>query len=242
MQVKNCHIEAGKIVVSPDAGTIGQAGSAVRGIMPEATGQTTIQICGPLVQAIDAPDAVQRLEAGGFLTKAVRLIAHALPKRDAVWWACMCAFHTAPADLAESDRLARELAENWVRQQTDRLRREAMAKAEAANFATPETWAAVAAFWSGDSMAPAGQKAVPPAPHLCGTAVAGAVMLAAARGDPLWQSARVKRFLGSGRDIAAGGRGQLPPACRLPTCAESLSFDTTSRYMPRHTIGRSLGG
>jgi hypothetical protein len=157
------------------------------------------------------PDALQRLEAGGFLVEAARLVAHALPKREAVWWACMCASHTAPADLPESDRLARELAENWVRQQTDKVRREAMAKAEVGKFGTPEAWAAVAAFWSGDSMAPEGQQAVPPPEHLCGVAVAGAVMLAAVRGDPVRQPARLKRFLESGRNIAGGGPGRLPP-------------------------------
>ena len=157
------------------------------------------------------PDALQRLESGGFLVEAARLMAHALPKREAVWWACMCAFHTAPPDLPENDRLARELAESWVRQQTDKLRREGMTKAEAGDFATPEAWAAVAAFWSGDSMAPEGQAAVPPAPHLCGTAVAGAIVLAAVRGDPIRQPARLKRFLESGRNIATGGPGRLPP-------------------------------
>ena len=164
-----------------------------------------------LMNVTKVPDALQRLEEGGFLVEAARLVAHALPKREAVWWACMCAFHTAPADLLENDRLARELAENWVRQQSDKLRREAMAKAEAGDFATPEAWAAVGAFWSGDSMAPEGQAAVPPPPHLCGTAVAGSVVLAAVRGDPLRQPGRLKRFLESGRNIAAGGPGRLPP-------------------------------
>ena len=164
-----------------------------------------------LTDVTKVPDALQRLEASGFLVEAARMVAHALPKREAVWWACMCAMHTAPADLGENDRLARELAENWVRQQNDKLRREAMAKAEAADFGTPEAWAAVAAFWSGDSMAPEGQAAVPPPGHLCGTAVAGSVVLAAVRGDPLRQPARLKRFLESGRNIAAGGPGRLPP-------------------------------
>lgn len=164
-----------------------------------------------LTNVTQVPDALQRLEAGGFLVEAARLVAHALPKREAVWWACMCAVHTAPPDLPENDRLARELAEEWVRQQTDKPRRDAMAKAEAGDFATPEAWAAVAAFWSGDSMAPEGQAAVPPAPHLCGTAVAGSVVLAAVRGDPLRQPARLKRFLESGRGVAAGGPGRLPP-------------------------------
>lgn len=156
-------------------------------------------------------EALDRLEAGGFLLEATRLMAHALPKREAVWWACMCAAHTAPPDLSENDRKARETAEHWVRQQTDQVRRAGMQLAEAGGFTTPEAWTAVAAFWSGDSMAPEGQPAVPPGPHLTGMAVAGCVALAAVRGDPTKQQARLKQFLESGRNIAAGGPGRLPP-------------------------------
>jgi hypothetical protein len=158
----------------------------------------------------DVTDALHRLESGGFLAEAARLIAHALPKREAVWWACMCATHTAPPDLPEPARQARETAEHWVRQQSDKLRRAAMAYAETSGFGTPEAWAGVAAFWSGDSMSPEGQPAVPPAPHLTGTATAGAVALAAARGDARKLNGRLKRFLESGRNIAAGGPGRLP--------------------------------
>jgi hypothetical protein len=158
---------------------------------------------------VPVPDALALLEADGFLLPAARLIAFALPRREAVWWACMCALHTAPPDLPSPDRLAREAAENWVRQQTDAQRRTAMEHAETNDFASPEAWAAVAAFWSGESMAPAGQPAVPPPPHLTGTAVAGAVALAATRGDVLRQKARLLRFLESGRNIAAGGVGRL---------------------------------
>ncbi len=156
------------------------------------------------------PDALERLEAAGLLNEAAKLVANALPKREAVWWACMCSGHTAPAALPEADRLARESAEQWVRQQTDAARRQAMVFAEQADFASPEAWVGVAAFWSGDSLAPEGQAAVPPAPHLYSSAVAGAIALAAVRGNPLNQSARLKRFLESGRNIAAGGPGRLP--------------------------------
>ena len=155
-------------------------------------------------------EALERLEGGGFLIEATRLVAHALPRREAVWWACMCATHTAPPDLSAPDREARETAEHWVRQQSDKLRRAAMAHAETAGFGTPEAWAAVAAFWSGDSMSLEGQPLVPPAPHLAGTAAAGSIALASVRGDPRRQTSRLKRFLESGRNIAAGGPGRLP--------------------------------
>ena len=157
------------------------------------------------------PEALDRLTAGGFLVEATRLVAHALPKREAVWWACMCAVHTAPADLPDADRQCREAAEDWVRQQTETSRRTAFDLAQASGFGTPEAWAAVAAFWSGGSMAPEGQPAVPPAPHLTGTAVAG-VSCSCRRCAAMStrRDARLHRFLESGRNIAAGGPGRLP--------------------------------
>lgn len=159
----------------------------------------------------DVPAAIAALAGAGFLVEASRMVAHALPRRESVWWACMCATHTAPPGLGEADARARDLAEEWVRRQTDEVRRAAMAEAERAGFGSPEAWAAVAAFWSGDSMSPLGQPLVPPAPHLAGTAVAGSVALAAVRGDPSRQKARLMRFLEGARDIAAGGTGRLAP-------------------------------
>jgi hypothetical protein len=170
-----------------------------------AAAKVVVQSCATAIEALPA------LEAGNFLLEAARLVAHALPKREAVWWACMCALHTAPTDLPEADRLAREAAELWVRQQTDATRRAAMERAQAVEFGSPEAWSAVAAFWSGDSMAPEGLPAVPPAPHLTGTAVAGSIALAAVRGDVSRRAARLRRFLDSGRNIASGGPGRLGP-------------------------------
>jgi hypothetical protein len=160
---------------------------------------------------VTVSEAVARLTAGGFLLHAVRLSAHALPNREAVWWAAQCANHTEPADLPSADRTARELAERWVRRPSDETRRAAMEQAEAAGFTSPEAWVAVAVFWSGDSMSPLGQPKLPPAPHLAGIAVAGAVALAAVRTKPEQQEARLRRFLASACDIAGGGAGRLAP-------------------------------
>ena len=153
--------------------------------------------------------AVEKLAAAGFLIEAARLCAHALPRREAVWWAARCAAATAPEGLSDADREACALAESWVRRPADETRRAAMAKAELAGFTTPEAWAAVAAFWSGDSMSPADQPKVPPAPHLAGTAVAGAIILASVRAHPERQADRLRRFLAGAQDIAAGGAGTI---------------------------------
>jgi hypothetical protein len=153
---------------------------------------------------------IQALAHAGFAIEATRVFAHALPKREAVWWACMCATHTSPADIAERDRKARELSEAWVRQQSDEIRRAAMEEAKRAGFQSPEAWAAVAAFWSGDSLTPLSTPPVAPPAHLTGVAVAGAVALASVRGAPNRQKQRLALFLQSAHDIAAGGPGRLP--------------------------------
>lgn len=158
--------------------------------------------------APDAAAALLRIVQAGMMADAARFMAHALPKREAVWWACMCARATVP-EAPPADAAALVAAEAWVRKPEEELRREAMAKAEAAGFRSPEAWAAVGAFWSGGSMAPAGQPVVPPAEHLTGVAVAGAVSLAAVRREPEKAEATLQRFIQSGLDIAAGGSGRI---------------------------------
>jgi hypothetical protein len=169
-----------------------------------APAAAAIKDCLLVTQALDL------LQAAGFLLEATRLLSYALPRREAVWWACMCAAHTAPPDLPEPDRLAREAAEHWVRQPGDKNRRAAMQQAEATTMEAPEPWAAAAAFWSGETIGPEDQPAVPPPPHMAGKIVAGTVYLAAVRAEPGRQKVRLKHFLESGLSIAAGGSGRLP--------------------------------
>jgi hypothetical protein len=159
-----------------------------------------------------AADGIERLEARGFRNEAARLAAHALPKREAVWWACMCAAAVPDPALPQADAAARAAAEAWVRKPADEpLRRLAWDAAQLTAFSSPEAWAAVGAFWSGGSMSPEGQPVVPPAEHLTGQAVGGAVVMAAVRGHPERADARFGRFLAAARDIAAGGAGRVAP-------------------------------
>ena len=158
-----------------------------------------------------AAEALPVLEGAGFLVEAARLVAHALPRREAVWWACMCARHTAGPAGDGADARAVAAAEAWVRKPTDENRRAAMDLAREAGFQSAQAWSAVAAFWTGDSMAPLEAPKVPPEPHFVGLAVAGAVTLAAVRGRPARRDARLRLFLGSARDIAGGGPGRLEP-------------------------------
>jgi hypothetical protein len=157
-------------------------------------------------------EAAARLRTAGHAEDEARLFAYALPRREAVWWACMCARAVPDPGLPAADAQALDAAEQWVRKPDDSNRRAAMVAAEATAYRTAEAWAAQAAGWSGGSVAPEGQPVVPPADHLCGTAVIGTVKLAAVRHDRVdLLGKRLGLFLASARDIAAGGAGRIQP-------------------------------
>jgi hypothetical protein len=138
---------------------------------------------------------------------AIRILGQALPPREAVWWACVCARAVPDPAATPLDHAALQAADTWVRRPSDENRRAAMAAAEASGNRSPEAWAAIGAFWSGGSLGPPNVAEVPPAPHLCGVAVASSVLLTAVRDDPLKAAERYPRFVASARDIAQGGGG-----------------------------------
>jgi hypothetical protein len=154
--------------------------------------QLDVQATPALAGCDDSVEALDRLEQAGLLIEATRLVAHALPAREAVWWACACSRHTAPSGVNPAvETKLRDAAEEWVRRPTDEHRRAAMKQAETAGFGSPEAWAAVAAFWSGDSMAPPEAPKVPPQPHFTGLAVAGAVSARWSPSSSLMSAARL---------------------------------------------------
>jgi hypothetical protein len=157
-------------------------------------------------------DFLSALMAAELMTDSVAVMSRALPKREAVWWACLATrtmvdTHTPPAVVA-----AIEAAEAWVYRPSDDTRRAAMDRAQATKFDHPGVWAAVGAFWSGGSMAPPNLPAVPPAEHLTGIAVGGAVNLSAVMRQPQFAKDKLKGFLGQAIDIANGGTGRQPAA------------------------------
>jgi hypothetical protein len=154
--------------------------------------------------------AVERLEAAGHLQTAARLVAQALPKREAVWWACMCC-RAVPGAQPQPKQLAwLEAAELWVRRPLEETRRDCVDFDAMPDLTVPEGWAAMGAFWSGGSVAPETAAAIPAGPGLTAAAVEAAVLLAAMRDDAQTQQpARLGRFLNAARDIALGGAGRM---------------------------------
>jgi hypothetical protein len=165
-----------------------------------------------LRDAVTPQAAVERLEAAGHLQTAARLVAQALPKREAVWWACMCC-RAVPGLQPQPARLAwLGAAELWVRRPVEETRRSCVYFDAMPDLTAPEGWAAMGAFWSGGSVAPETAANIPAGPGLTAAAVEAAVLLAAMRdGASMQHLARLGRFLNAARDIALGGAGRLTP-------------------------------
>lgn len=165
-------------------------------------------------QHIDATQhpatVVEQLMKAGFNLDAVRLLAHALPKREAVWWSCL-AVRQNPIEENSLEAQAIAATEAWVRTPTEELRLLCRELAEKLKHKTPASWAAMAAAWSTGSLAPQDDPEVAPPEYLYAHAVGGAVNLAAVEGDAEQAKNRYPTYFAQGFDLARGGSGQVQP-------------------------------
>lgn len=139
---------------------------------------------------------------------AIRFLAFALPIREGVWWAVVVAHGTfdQPGPV-EAECLER--AAGWVYDPDDARRRACMVCAEKANFDGAAAYAALAAFWSGGSMAPPEMPDALPDPRLGAIGVGASILLSITSGDPLTLNERFRAAIARGIDIANGGNGRL---------------------------------
>ncbi len=134
---------------------------------------------------------------------AVRFMAHALPKREGVWWAWTCARRVSGAQSPLTIEAALKACEKWIAQPNEENRRAAMAAAEKAKFSTAAGCAALAAFFSGGSLAPPDARAVPPGEYLTAKAVAGSVILAAVSREPEKAPEKFRSFVAQALDVTS---------------------------------------
>ena len=139
---------------------------------------------------------------------AMRFLAHALPKREAVWWACVSAREALGEDADRKIVLTLESAENWVRKPTEENRRLALARGSAlAAGDSPAAFAAQGAGWSSGSMGPKDGPPVDSQEWMTGLAVFMAVLIAATA-EPEQVQTSLADALQRGLDIAGGGTGR----------------------------------
>lgn len=152
---------------------------------------------------------VERLMDAACFLDAVKLLAHGLPKREAVWWACLAARAVQRPDTDKDNMDALLAAEAWAKKPTEDNRQLARALGIKTGHKTAASWAATAAAWSAGSLSAPAEPPVVPPEYLYAHAVAGAVSLAAVLADPEDPAEKYRLFLAQGIDLACGGNGVL---------------------------------
>jgi hypothetical protein len=170
-----------------------------------------------LREGLTPPEFFDLLVAGEHYPSAVRFLAHALPKRAAVWWGCLCLWHGHRPNPADKEAAVLKAVVRWVLDPGDENRRAAEAPARAVPVGTAAGSLGMAVFWSGGSMLAPHLPVLPPKPFLTARAAAGSVLLAAAGGGSFPDRQRLRReFLTIGRQVAER-RVLWVPAAAAPT-------------------------
>lgn len=181
-------------------------------------------LLGEVPDDVTPLDHMTRLSGAVDPGPAILFTALMLPKREAVWWGCLCLRGLGLADVKTAEGIA--AAEAWVRKPDEDERRAAGQTAEVHNFEGPGAWIAFAAFTTGGSLAPAGLQAVPPPPDIAGRSVYAAIMQGLACDDALERIGRMRCVLACAQDFIAGrdGTGPWKAGVVKPTAEEILTL------------------
>lgn len=145
---------------------------------------------------------VDLLAERGQFAEAVRFLAHALPKREGVWWAWVCARRSSGSNPPPLIQASLSATEKWIAQPNEENRRAAMKAAEEAQFSTAAGCAGLGAFFSGGSLAPPEAPVTPAGEFLTAKAVAGAIIIAAVAATPEKAPETYRAFIAQGMEVA----------------------------------------
>jgi hypothetical protein len=126
-----------------------------------------------LSQELSPAEFFSRLEERRLSVDAINLLAHGLPHREAIFWACRCVEKYAAA-LPPEGQEAWSAAQKWVQAPTGNACQAARDSIKNSTFQNAGAWTAQAVSWAGSAEQAA----------LTGKAVSAAVQMAAALGLP----------------------------------------------------------
>jgi hypothetical protein len=209
---QSARLTASTVIAGATAAAAGAAIATESGA-PQTAEATALEIAEELQLADEhlalaqtvktGPDLVAALAKEGAFAKAVRVQAHLLPKRQAVWWGIVCV-EAAGGELPAAEADAQAAAYAWVEKPGENSRRACEVAANKTKFDGPGSWLAMAAFWSGGSIAPEEMGEIAPDEKLTGQAVSSSLMIAAVAGDATKAKDRYRAFLAKAPDIASG--------------------------------------
>lgn len=161
----------------------------------------------------DLPALCGGLVAVGDYQQALQVRGYTLGHRPCVAWGCYCVEQTLPGQLVGAQRESHRVAAAWVQAPSPSTCRAAEAAAVKTGYKGPGGWLAAAAFWCGDSLAPADAvNPIPPADTLASRAVAGALTITlGAAPDKTTPAARCAAWLTIAEQIVSGERVLYEP-------------------------------
>jgi len=150
---------------------------------------------------------VNKLIDKEYFADSIIFLAHGLPKREAIWWACLCSKAITNKETKADDLASLTMAEKWVYEPDDKKRRMCGTLAEKGEYKSAQNWAAAAVFWSGGSITKEDEPAMEPAPYLYAHAVSGAILNAVGMAEVDDIDDQFQQFIKHGLNIADGGNG-----------------------------------
>lgn len=150
-------------------------------------------------------DFIRRLMAADLDSDAIRFLAHAMPIRESIWWGLLCVWRAFGPSPEEKETWAIQSVIHWVTDPNEARRQAARSAAHAVGNDTAPGSLANAVFWSGGSIGRPGMPTVEAPETSASRAVAGAILLAAARAKKATKCREYRReFLLLGLEVASG--------------------------------------
>jgi Family of unknown function (DUF6931) len=160
-----------------------------------------------LLPKLSPADYLTKLMEKEYFADSIIFLAHALPKREAIWWACLCSKAVTNKETKADDLASLTMAEKWVYEPDDKKRRMCGTLAEKGEYKSAQNWTAAAVFWSGGSITKEEEPAMEPAPYLYAHAVSGSILNAVGMSDVDDIDTQFQQFIKHGLNIADGGNG-----------------------------------
>jgi hypothetical protein len=167
---------------------------------------------------------------------AVRFQAFSLPKREAVWWACLCLRSVSDPMRKPKQAEALKAVVRWVLDPSEEHRQAAGKAGKVATFGTPVGAIAMSVFFSGGSIMPPDEKEVPPDPTLTANILTGTIAGLIGEVPPEKAKPTLLSFIALGIGVAMGKypwkveeeEEQIPAESRWPDHVPEqwVEFDT----------------
>jgi hypothetical protein len=154
-------------------------------------------------------EIVNHLISQNMQDAAINFIAMGLPKRQAAWWGLLAAKKIDAEKADVNTQNALKISEQWIRNPSEELRRQAKDLADVLDLYSPAAWLAISIFWSGDNIAPLGKTSVSPGEHMSAMGITACINSALETSSIDQRIALHKYFIKQGMHIAMGGNGQI---------------------------------